>query len=347
MKKIWKLENEEQFYNDLLQISKDEIHSFISSTEKNSYYQDIVKIEKKSGFREICRINKSSVLFYLQQQLKNNFLNNISISDVSHGFVKDHNYYDFLVPHINFYNNSFFLRLDIADFFGSIKYDHINNVMSYYFLDSFDKDLKEEVLFIIGEILTFQDKVIQGTPTAPVISNIIFRSLDIRIQRYCQKFGVIYSRYVDDLLFSADKNIVHSSSFIKGIQNIIISKNFKLNYMKTMRTKDSISLNGYVIDNTIRLSRKKLKRLNRVLFYLETVKFKNNSEWFKKFNDEQKRYEPDKEIKSLSSKNELVNFLAGNRSFLISSLRYSDNQSYRKRCTKMIANIEKQIKNIL
>ncbi|HEY5557682.1 reverse transcriptase family protein [Acetobacterium sp.] len=347
MNRLWKIENEEQFYNNIVYKSKEDILAFISDPEKELYYKDIVKFKKKNGFREICIINKKSGIYDIQKNLKNNFLNNISISDVSYGFVKNCNYYDFLEPHINFYKNSFFLRLDVENFFGSIRYSDINDVMSYYFLDSFDIEKKREILEIICKVLTFHDKVIQGTPTAPVISNIIFRSLDIRIQKYCQKFGVIYSRYADDLLFSTHQKILMSSDFYKGIQNIIMSKNFMINHNKTIRYKNSISLNGYVVDCTIRLSRKKLKRLNRVLFYLENVKFRNEERWFENLNDEMKKYEKNEKVIAFSGKYEMVNFLAGNRSFLISSIRYSEDKLYLDRCIRMIHRIENQINNIL
>jgi hypothetical protein len=117
MNKIWKLDNEDQFYNNIVYKSKEETLSLITSREKKIYYANIIKHPKKNGFREICIIDKNSGLFDLQKHLKNNFLNNITISDVAYGFIKNLNYYDYLVPHINFYGDSFFLRLDIKDFF--------------------------------------------------------------------------------------------------------------------------------------------------------------------------------------------------------------------------------------
>jgi hypothetical protein len=219
--------------------------------------------------------------------------------------------------------------------------------MSYYFVESFDAESKEELLDIICQILTFQDKVIQGTPTAPILSNIIFRPLDIRIQKYCQKFDIIYSRYADDLLFSSNRNILFSSNFIKGIQNIILSKNFEINHSKTIRCKNSISLNGYVVDHSIRLSRKKFKQLNRVLFYLEHNKFKNELLWFENINSELKKFEQNEKVKTFSKNFGLVNFLAGNRSFLISSLKYSEDALYLKKCEHMINRIQDQINYIL
>ena len=40
-----------------------------------------------------------------------------------------------------------------------------------------------------------------GFPSSPVISNIIFRKIDILIQKYCENKKIIYTRYADDMLF--------------------------------------------------------------------------------------------------------------------------------------------------
>ena len=58
----------------------------------------------------------------------------------------------------------------------------------------------------------------------------------------------------------------YTKSFSKGIEKIVGSKEFKINYSKTKRTKGYISLNGFVIDDNIRLSRK-LEGINRVIFF--------------------------------------------------------------------------------
>lgn len=347
MNKIWKIVNEEQFYKNILCKKKEQVFTIISDTEKETYYENIIKIQKKNGFREICVIDKSNEIYNIQKNLKNNLLNHILVSDVAYGFVKKSNYYDFLMPHVNFYKKNFYLRLDIKDFFGSIRYEDIEDVMSYYFEETFDEESKRSILNIMCDIMTFKKKVMQGTPTAPILSNIIFRPIDIRIQRYCQRYGIIYSRYADDLLFSSEDSVIFSGIFQKGIQEILKSKNFYINYNKTIRSKNYVSLNGYVIDSTIRLSRSKLKDLNRVLFYLENIKFGNKENWLANLNNGLNKYDKQGNKIIFTGKYEVINYLAGNRAFLISSIKYSENNMYLDRCKRMIYRIEKQIDCLL
>lgn len=343
MNKLWKIDNKENFYNSILRSSKEDVYKSFSKNEKKDYYGNSYEKKKKRGVRTIYNVSWAYSLFSLQKNICTNFLNNILISDIAYGFVKGKNYFDYMFPHIDFYKKNYYLRLDISDFFGSISYENIRKTMSYYVSDELKASEKREILYVICEILTYQGSVPQGTPSAPVISNIIFRELDIRIQKYCQRFDVIYTRYADDLLFSSSKKIVHGISFTKGIEKIINSRSFRINHDKTIRSKNSISLSGYVIDDDIRLSRKKLKKLNCVIFFLEKKKFSNNEMWYRELNNEINKCEKEKSGNQLDGKYILVNYLAGNRAFLISSLKYSENMRYRNRCIRMVSRIEKQI----
>ena len=93
-------------------------------------------------------------------------------------------------------------------------------------------------------ITTLNNHAIQGAITSPAISNIIFRSLDIRIEKYCEKIGVHYTRYADDMLFSSESSYIHSYKFTNAIQAIISDKGFYLNRKKTLKCENEISLNG-------------------------------------------------------------------------------------------------------
>lgn len=76
----------------------------------------------------------------------------------------------------------------------------------------------KKIINRLYEIMTVEDKVVQGAVTSPTLSNLVFRELDIRIERYCQKIGVIYTRYADDMLFSCKTNLIHKNKFINVIR---------------------------------------------------------------------------------------------------------------------------------
>ena len=343
--KIWKIESENVFFEQVLEMKEEEIVEAIKPEQKNKYYGNIVKIPKIKGFREVYCINRNNPLYKLQKKLCINFLDNIMLSDATYGFKKQSNYSEFLLPHIDFYKNNWYLRLDIRNFFDSIDYNDLKEVLEYYFKENeeFDSQQKEKVLGYCLEILTNNEKVVQGAVSSPVISNIIFRSLDIRIARYCRKYDINYSRYADDLLFSSNNYKIHSNWFLSGITKILSDKNFYINYKKTIKKKEEISMGGYVVSDSLRLSRKKLSNLSRILFYVENNKY--SSEYFSELD---KILEKQMKIKTLSFKGKysLINYLAGNRAYIINVLRYTDDEGFRKKGLRLLNRIEQCILKI-
>jgi len=207
-----------------------------------------------------------------------------------------------------------------------------------------DKE-KEKVVTYLLDIILYEDKLIQGTPIAPVVSNLVFRSLDIRIERYCCKQKIVYSRYVDDLLFSSENRNVFSKDFIRTIKRILKSKGFDINYSKLRKANNRMALNGFVVDENVRLSRKKLKPIGRILFYMETNCYEGSAKWVCKYNMEMEKYKKEKDV-TIKNKNDLINLLAGYRSFLLNAKKYSENLKYDDHINNIIERIQKQIDKI-
>lgn len=342
----WEITSYEGFFSEILHIEKEHLDELIKNKESKNLYLSYYEKSKKHGSRKIYIINNKSEFYDLQENLMKNFLGNILISDSAYGFVRGKNYLDFLEPHLAFNKDKNYLRLDIKDFFGSITKELLEEVLDYYFKEEkIDSSQKTEIIKYIIEIITYENKIIQGALTSPIISNIIFRQLDIRIERYCSKLDIEYSRYADDLLFSSENNKVHSKDFVERIQEIINSKNFKINYSKTIRAKKDLSINGYVLNKSIRLSRKKLDNISTLLFILENMKFKNIESDIKTINRKIKELSNKKSI-TFNNEYSLLNKINGIRSFIISVLKYSNDEKFIKKAEKLINRIEKIILKI-
>lgn len=333
---MWKINTIEDLYQC---IACNEKVLNTALAKKENYYKNKIQIPKKKGMRTICSVDKTSALFSIQRELKKNYLDNIMISDAAYGFVKDTDYIDYLAVHKNFTGNNRYLRIDISDFFGSITEEQVKEALRHFVADGDDG---EKILTRLIDIIMNHGKLEQGTPVAPVVSNIVFRPVDIRIERYCEKQNVTYSRYADDLLFSSESDAVIDRKFVRTVERILEDYNFKVNYDKLRKARNRIALNGYVVDSDVRLSRKKRKPIGAMLFFLENNKFSKTKEWFEHFNDEMQKYG----ISSIANVNDLINLLAGNRSFLINSFKHSESDRYCKQCKKMIGRIEKQIHEI-
>ena len=313
----YRINSKEQFLNQILRCNEEELTNHIKN--KKAAYNKYTK-KKKSGTRIIYAVTKTNPIYYHQNDLKSIFFRNFLFPESVCGFRKGKSYYNFLMPHISRTRSRFFLRLDISDFFGSIRIEDLRDALSYYFVNYINDEEKKWVINAIIEIVTVDNKLVQGALTSPMLSNLVFRSLDIRIEKYCKEFGIIYTRYADDMLFSSNMSYIHNYRFTNMIAKIISEKGFSINHKKTLKYKNEISLNGYVVGCDIRLSRKKLRQLNKIIFEMSKSSFTGF----------QKR----------KSKYVAKNKLAGYRAFLIQSLKYINNETKLSQVKNKIKKIE-------
>ena len=330
--------SEEYFYKNIIKFNIDEIQETI--VYKDKYYNSFW-IPKSNGKRKISGIDQNSDLFLMQENILHNFLAKVQLPLCAKGFVKHNSYINYLQEHIN---KKFYMRMDIKNFFDTITIQQIEESLS-----EFIKTPK--VLNYLVELCTLNDKLPQGAVTSPDVSNIIFRRIDQRITKYCQKFDINYTRYADDLLFSSNKlNFKEEKWFYKKVKYILKENGFESNYSKRHMESKKMCLGGYVIEKDIHLSRKKLKVLNTILYYF---KDKSNSNKYvidstilkRDYIDEINKMQIKdgrNSKKIFSNKMELINYLCGYRSFLISIVKNNDNS--KKSLIKKIMQIEILIK---
>jgi hypothetical protein len=340
---IYKILELEKISNGLDQLKN------INETKEEAYNK--FQIPKKSGKRDICSIDNTSILYIFQKKLNKNFLTKIPLSPAAIGFTKGNSYNDYLAKHIG---KKYHMRIDIKDFFGSITEDHIRNNFIEFIQD-------KEIIDSIINICLFEEKVPQGAVTSPAISNIVFRKIDQRIIKYCQAIqkvhskeadivktrftnddtvntrqnneDIIYTRYADDLLFSSDFfDFKQCSCFYKMIKKILDYYSFKINTNKIYYSQGLISLSGFVVNNDIHLSRKKIKNVNSILYFFDKRSEYNSN----KYEINKEKIKDPKVIENINALNlknwngnevkfrsisQLVNYLCGYRAFLISFLK--------------------------
>lgn len=337
---------QEDFFYRLVGFKKDKFE--IITNNIDSYYKNIT-INKKNGTRTIQCITKGSELYLAQKKLCSRFLNTIPIADNVFGFVPGYSFKDFLLPHTHTAINEkrYYLRLDIKDFFGSIKKHHIEQVFEYYFkIDDNNETLKK-----FTDLVTLNNSLPQGAVTSPVISNIVFRSFDLRIQKYCKNLDIIYTRYADDLLFSSNSPKLHENFFIKMIAQIFGNK-FVINSSKVKKSVFSISLNGFVVDSKVRISRSKKTEISELIFlFHKNGKPKSIDEFLGRLKNRKCK----SDIKNLlinddtfsKSELKLVHYLTGYRAFLIGWIPVNEKDKEYRKITKLIKEIENIINYIL
>ena len=120
-----------------------------------SLFLFIGEIPKKGGTRTINYLDRQSSLWKLQRELLNKYLVKQDLPICVKGFKKGENYKSFLSEHIG---AEFFLRIDIANFFPSIKISSVKRELSL--IIRCDNDAEEEKLLdLIGEIVTLDGRM--------------------------------------------------------------------------------------------------------------------------------------------------------------------------------------------
>lgn len=143
-------------------------------------------------------------------------------------------------------NNTYILEMDLHDFFNNINKERV-----YKFFLSIGYNY--EVSYLLSELCTYNNCLPQGAVTSPCLSNLICYRFDMRLSGLCNKRGVTYTRYADDLSFSSNDK-VQLNKIQNSIVQIIKNEGFSVNNSKTrflsnFRRKNVLGLN--LNDNSI------------------------------------------------------------------------------------------------
>ena len=154
------------------------------------------------------------------------------------------------------------LKMDIKDFYGSVPYPFIEQVIK-----NVCKRIKNADINYYLMITTVDDKLPTGAPTSAHIANACFSPVDKRIRDYANMLGVNYSRYMDDLTFSCDDKYL-LNLIEKYVTKTLGNFGYKLNERKTKYISDNKQQNvlGVIVNNKdVRLPKKLRRKLRAAL----------------------------------------------------------------------------------
>ncbi|APW37050.1 hypothetical protein RD110_07445 [Rhodoferax koreense] len=165
--------------------------------------------------------------------------------EVSHGFTKGRSIVSNGEEHIT---RRFVFNADLSDFFGTINFGRVRG----FFIKDENFSLFPAVATILAQIACSENKLPQGSPCSPIISNLIGHLLDMRLVEFALRQGCTYTRYADDLTFSTNKPEFPTAIAVQkegdphkwipggGLQKIVQKCGFSLNEKKTrLQYRDS------------------------------------------------------------------------------------------------------------
>ncbi|MDF5721844.1 MAG: reverse transcriptase domain-containing protein [Rhizonema sp. PD37] len=253
----------------LLQVPYKNLIYYIYRQSEDSRYKTFTVPKKSGGSRTIHSPNKSLAIIQrkLSQVLYTIYRPRASV----HGFAAKRNIITNAKAHTK---KKFILNLDLKDFFDSINFGRVRGLFI-----AKPYGLNEEVATILAQICCFNNKLPQGAPSSPIISNLVCTKMDSELQRFAETHGLFYTRYADDITFSINRDelpTVLVDSYKKGLPNVILgnelkliieNNGFQINDAKVRlayRTQRQ-TVTGLTVNKTVNVNRKYIRNIYGIL----------------------------------------------------------------------------------
>jgi len=163
------------------------------------------------------------------------------------------------IPHLN---NDILVKLDIHDFFNSITFSHVYGMFAnrtWY---------PKPVVTFLTKLCCYNSHLPQGACTSPYIANLCLFEFDQVIGAYCQNRGITYTRYSDDMTFSA--NFMEISDLVSFVRTSLRVYRLTLNEKKTRvyRRGDRHKVTGIICNNGVSVPAEYKRKIRQEMFFL-------------------------------------------------------------------------------
>lgn len=232
-------------------------------------YKEIV-IKKRNGKDRTLSVPNDTIKS-IQRKLKDGIESIYKSKGNVHGFVKDRSIVTNARCHVN---KKYLLNCDIRDFFPSINFGRVRGIFTHYF--KFNNDVST----LLTNLVCYNNQLPQGSPCSPILSNVICGSMDKKLYNYAKLCGCQYTRYCDDMSFSADTKkaqgkiwtIVDDEYKISlKLKEIIHESGFEVNDDKTFFNKQNKrqQVTGLVVNEKVNFQRKYIDAIRSALYHCQ------------------------------------------------------------------------------
>lgn len=262
-----------KFVCESLCMEADDLVSF-ASTAPHRY--KIYKIPKRSGDGTRTIAHPSKQLKFIQRLMLKELSKTLILHKSAFAYRKNISIKDNAEVHSN---NKYLLKMDFKDFFPSINPSLLFNEFQKAGINWCDEDKK-----FISNIFFYklrQNSPLRlsiGAPSSPLISNFIMFNFDSIIADSCNKIGINYSRYADDISFSTNvkdilfdiPNLVETTLKKEGYESIRINKDKTIFSSKAHnRHITGVTLGN---DGTLSIGREKKRLLSAAIHHFSIGK---------------------------------------------------------------------------
>lgn len=246
-------------YRELASLEKDLGYSardlyYASNTIMDHYHK--VSIPKGNGQTRILDV-PDPFLKGIQRSILRNLLFYEEISPYAAAYRIGGSTVANAAPHVN---QSKILKLDIRCFFDSITFAQVMNHV-------FPEDRYSRANRVLLTVLCLYDERLpQGAPTSPAVSNIIMRDFDNSVGSWCRKRQITYTRYSDDMTFSGEFD---KKDVISFVERKLRELGFYLNTDKTVMLHEGQrkSVTGIVVNQKVSVPSSYKKKIRQEIYY--------------------------------------------------------------------------------
>jgi retron-type reverse transcriptase len=230
-------------------------------------------IPKKSGGIRGISAPKPD-LARAQQWVLANIVGKLTIEPEANGFVLERSIVTNAKPHVG---RRVVVNLDLKDFFPSVTFRRSKGLFAAL-------GYSESVATLLALLCTEPPRVLatldgvklhvavgdrrlpQGACTSPGITNAVCRALDRRLAGLAKSLGCTYTRYADDLTFSADEDR-KLGTLLRGVRAIVVDEGFEEHPQKTriMRRGRRQEVTGVVVNDRLTVARDEVRVLRAIL----------------------------------------------------------------------------------
>jgi RNA-directed DNA polymerase len=244
-----------------------------------SHYQRF-RIPKKTGGERLISAPMPR-LKRAQYWILDNILVRVAIHQAAHGFVQGRSILSNAAPHVG---RDVVVNFDLKDFFPTLTWKRVKGkfrglgyseaVATVLALICTEPDVDE--IELDGQRLYAKRgprRLPQGAPTSPALTNLICLRLDQRLSGLAAKLGFAYTRYADDMTFSASGEAAKKAgALLKFVGEIVTAEGFTVHPDKTrvMRSHRRQEVTGLTVNERIAVPRDTLRRFRALLHQIET-----------------------------------------------------------------------------
>jgi len=216
-----------------------------------------------------------------QRWLLDHVLSKVALHDAAHGFVVDRSIVTNARPHVG---ANVVVNIDLKEFFPTFTFRRIKGMFealgygeeaaTLFALLTSEPEVDEVELDGLSYFVARgARKLPQGSPASPAITNIICRRLDKRLEGMARSAGFVYSRYADDLTFSAKTAEAGANvgKLLRRVRYAVAAEGFVPHEKKTriLRRGRRQEVTGVVVNEKPAIARDVLKRFRALLFQLD------------------------------------------------------------------------------